>query len=439
MTTRSNSTSVVSRAPGLLIARFGSGVCVYDTSANLVHVLGPDAEALLAVLPRSLTLLADNTIDAHAVSDLLSGIDALAELGIVTVDDSEVVAGMASLASNAATGLDPGAATSPTEAVPSTAVPPTSENAISEHGRPERTMSERVLPEQDPLEDATPRPVGRPHRVLDRILVFRSDDRQLLNEIDEFLSASAVPSSDSAAADVFFDVTARDDGGVDLYALDLWAFHSRDGFFVQLPGVLHDFAAQSSTSIVFHAGAVGTPDGRVVLIPGSTEHGKSTMVAALVQRGCSYMGDEMIGVISNTLHALTYPAPLALDPNSRSVLGLPQEYQGPLTDPHELTSDVRLVSGEACAITEVVLPIYSEDHPGDPVIEHLEHVEALKALLANVTNLSRIDDDEFAALCQLAERVPVTRITHGDTLVVADQIMAGPLRGSSIQHPDRVK
>lgn len=73
----------------------------------------------------------------------------------------------------------------------------------------------------------------------------------------------------------------------------------------------------------------------------------------------------------------------------------------------------------------MILPTYSADHSGEPIMARIAGAEAPKALMANVTKLSRITDAEFAALCQLAERVPVIRVTHNDSMALAKRIIAG--------------
>lgn len=174
-------------------------------------------------------------------------------------------------------------------------------------------------------------------------------------------------------------------------------------------------------SDVLHAGAVLTPDRRVVLLTGASERGKSTLVAALVQRGCDYLGEEMTGVRSGTLNTLCYPTPLALDAASRELLGL-EPSGSPHTHPGELNSDVKFLSGEVEPVSEIVLPVFE---PGAAFsAARLEHTEALRALLECATNLGRAGDAGFETLCTIAEHVPVTRVVHGDSRALAESIIA---------------
>ena len=64
----------------------------------------------------------------------------------------------------------------------------------------------------------------------------------------------------------------------------------------------------------------------------------------------------------------------------------------------------------------------------DPVVpaiaaESLGPLESLRALLPAVINLARSGDDGWRTLCQLAELVPVTTITHPSSQDLAEQLV----------------
>lgn len=346
--------------------------CAYDLLTDRVHLLAPAAGRLLARLPTDRRSLLESAHDIpdHGDPDPSDefdrGIAALTALGILNRSHTYL------------------------------APMPVSGSTREPHG------------------DYT----GTSHHVLDQILAFRSTDQLLLDDIDRFMG---VGTRDTPPT-VLFDVEPRADGGVDLYASEHWAFPDIPSFFVQLPGAVHDFAPRSCSQIVFHAGAVRTPDRRVLLLPGGTEHGKSTLVAALVQAGCDYLGDEMTGVLAESLNCLCYPAPLALDNNGRQVLGLGPS-RSPHTDPRELNGEVVLLSGEVEPVNEVILPVFNLE--AEPLVEQLTPIDALRALLENTTNLHLAGELGFETLCAIAESVVVTRIVHGDTRKIAQSILSG--------------
>lgn len=70
------------------------------------------------------------------------------------------------------------------------------------------------------------------------------------------------------------------------------------------------FALHARDVIFFHAGAVGL-DGRVVLVPGRSFSGKTTLVEAAVRAGWEYYSDEF-AVIDATGSVHPYPRPLGV-------------------------------------------------------------------------------------------------------------------------------
>jgi len=110
-------------------------------------------------------------------------------------------------------------------------------------------------------------------------------------------------------------------------------------------GTLHDAALAAVKALddavvhrmqklrAVHAGAV-LIEGRVLLIPGSTHAGKSSLVAELLRRGASHFSDEY-ALIDNEGRTHSYPRPLLLR-NGRPLqsLVLPEELNASFaTDP----------------------------------------------------------------------------------------------------------
>lgn len=265
---------------------------------------------------------------------------------------------------------------------------------------------------------------GLSHPILRRCVAFRSTDAELLKRVDEFMASSAEHRVIDSSTIDWIDLTAHPDGGVLLRAADEWAFPTMANFWEQLPGVIHDHVAHSVDDVVLHAGAVRTADGSVAVVAGASGSGKSTMIAALVREGAGYLGDEMTGVEVDSLNAVACPTPLTLDDNSCRYLTLDQRGDVGVS-PTSLNVDVDIWTGVVAPVSVVLLPVY---RPGAEVsVTRLSVLDALKALLANAVNLGRVGEDGFAALCQLAERVPVISVEHPDALAVARALCAGDL------------
>lgn len=272
---------------------------------------------------------------------------------------------------------------------------------------------------------------GAVHAVLDHGIAFRGPDAELIAEVDAFLAGAL----DDRPATTWIDLEPEPGGSIVLTSTDEWRFPSRDGLFAQLPGVVNEHAARSHDRAVLHAGAVRTPRGEVLLVPGAVDAGKSTLIGALVRSGCDYLGDESIAVRPGTLDLIAYPKPLTLDATSRSVLGLP-----PSADPHlavdALRSDVVRLAGDVGPLDAVVLAEYVGPRPTHPDgrgdttdATRLDPTAAARALLTNCLNLERAGRVGLEDLCRVAESVPVIRIRHRGSVDLAEEIVARGVAG----------
>lgn len=66
--------------------------------------------------------------------------------------------------------------------------------------------------------------------------------------------------------------------------------------------------------LLVHAGAVVTPSGGGVLLPGGSGSGKTSLVAALVRRGFGYLSDEAGAIDPVSRRLFPYPKALAIKP-----------------------------------------------------------------------------------------------------------------------------
>jgi hypothetical protein len=245
------------------------------------------------------------------------------------------------------------------------------------------------------------------HGILDEGVRFRSDDRAALAQIDALLGLS---DERAATVDLGVDVSAD---GVRLGGFGAeQSYSSMAELLDALPTNLNRIAATSSTCIALHAGAVRSRDGDVVLLPATSGAGKTTLTAALVAAGWDYGSDEAVGVREGSLHAVAYAKPLVVDGISRLLLGLPVA-GGPNVAPPELRAGVEVLRGDMGPVTRVVLPRFEPD--AEPQLEPpLAPREALVAVLEHALNLRFVGEPGLRALCQLALRVPVQRLVHGD-------------------------
>lgn len=256
--------------------------------------------------------------------------------------------------------------------------------------------------------------VGKTHAILAHRVAFRSDDADLVTQIDDFLG-DAIDESPNQ----FIDVHSNGNGGIDVHASDTWCFPSEVALLSQVANVLNDHAARSHNILVIHSGAVRTPTGRTIVIAGPPDAGKSTLVGALIAHGCDYFGDESIGFRSD-LRPLGYPKPLTLDVMSRSLLGL-EAISDHSVRPELLRSDVRRLNVGNRAIDGVVIAYFQPD--ATFAIERLEPFVALEAICANVLNLARSASEGLVTVSAMAHQIPVWRMTRSDLESAVQWIM----------------
>src|SRR5919106_4168001 len=76
---------------------------------------------------------------------------------------------------------------------------------------------------------------------------------------------------------------------------------------------LNIIAGEATEQVLLHAAAVAGPEGGAVLLPGGTGAGKSTLAAASVGGGLTYVTDELVAVDRGTGLVKPYAKPLGLD------------------------------------------------------------------------------------------------------------------------------
>jgi len=95
---------------------------------------------------------------------------------------------------------------------------------------------------------------------------------------------------------------------------------------------------------LIHAGVTAHGD-KVVLLPAGTERGKSTLTAALIHAGFSYLSDDMAPIDKPTGRVFPFPLGLSLRPGSWQMVGrmFPELLDWPaLTAPYETLKVMRL-------------------------------------------------------------------------------------------------
>lgn len=196
-------------------------------------------------------------------------------------------------------------------------------------------------------------------------------------------------------------------------------------------GEVNNLAVNSvPDDLVLHAGAVAD-DGRGVLLPGGSNHGKSTLTTALVADGFSYLTDEAAAVTDGR-RIRPFTKSIALDPGSFPLFpslapdggleGLARAVA--CREWHIDPARVGPLSGPV-PVAAVVCPQWRAG--AATRVSPVEPVEALQLLLGDAFDFSVGGQAVFARLVELVESVPVVKLSYGDTaaaIVAVRKILA---------------
>lgn len=198
-------------------------------------------------------------------------------------------------------------------------------------------------------------------------------------------------------------------------ATHAFAATASDAFDVTFT-LLNDIAINDSPGhLVLHAGAVERDDS-IVVVAGPSGRGKSTLTAALVQRGFAYLTDEVVAVDPETLGVLPYPKPFDLDRSSAGLLGIdPGRADGAKGKVAiEQLGEVATGAGRVRLMVLLGEPATAAPAPPSPA-EQL--IELLANTFASTFEPGTAPPDPLGALATLDQRV---RIVHLERRSVED-------------------
>lgn len=171
-------------------------------------------------------------------------------------------------------------------------------------------------------------------------------------------------------------------------------------------------AIEGSLEFAVHA-AVVSHGASAIALPADSGGGKSTLAAAAVLCGLSYLSDEAL-VLNDQGKVLPYPKPIALSTWSCSILGIPSKRATKtLVTPQELGGVVRRSEAR---LTDVIVPSYGEDRA---LLERRPNSEAVTALLGKSFNHYKDPARAFRLATNAARRVRMWRLRYSDPMEAA--------------------
>jgi hypothetical protein len=181
---------------------------------------------------------------------------------------------------------------------------------------------------------------------------------------------------------------------------------------------IHDLVPRTAQDYLFLHAGVASRDGQAVLVPATMEHGKSSLILALLLQGFDYLSDELGALDPVTARALPFPKRITLEQDSlRFFPGLedrladrvglsaqlPQRYVRP--------EDVGVRAGGPSPVRWLVFPTL--DWNGAPRLSSLRRAEAVERMAANCFNLYRHQDAGVLLLGRLAKEAEAFRLDGG--------------------------
>lgn len=184
------------------------------------------------------------------------------------------------------------------------------------------------------------------------------------------------------------------------------------------------------SAVVFHAAAADLGDG-LVLFPGVSNAGKSTLVTQLVRRGHEYLTDEAVAVGVDSLHAIPFHKAICIEEGSQHLLpelspaaGLTATWD---VDPRTVGPG-RLSPGGM--IRAIVFPTFRAG--GSTEVRPLEPFEVMQKLISNAFDFDRVGQPAFDAMIRLANALPAYEFAHagGDGPLQTLENLFGRRRGA---------
>ncbi len=188
-----------------------------------------------------------------------------------------------------------------------------------------------------------------------------------------------------------------------------------------LVSTINRSAVEESEELAIHAGVVAIGD-RAIAFPSVSGNGKTTLTAACLLSGFSYISDEAL-VLDGDGAVIPYPKPLALSKWSCETLGIPEEGEETLVTTADLGADV---AQGGIRVTDVVVAEFGR--PAEELVP-LPQSDAVPVLLGLAFNHFRDPGHAFRIATDVASKTRVWSLNYADpqraALMLRDQLGPG--------------
>lgn len=175
---------------------------------------------------------------------------------------------------------------------------------------------------------------------------------------------------------------------------------------------------RSSGGLVLHAAAVALDASRVLVMPGTSGAGKTTLTAWLVKHGRDYLTDEAVYLPHESLELSALCRPLNLKRGSRAQLqalaplaaGVLSFEEGDIVDPSALGCQNPRTTG---VLALLVFPSFEQGKP--LTITQLSAGQTAQALLTFAANARSVPRHGLGEAARVARTVPAFSLRYGDS------------------------
>ncbi len=181
----------------------------------------------------------------------------------------------------------------------------------------------------------------------------------------------------------------------------------------ELHRAVHD---QVRDFLLLHAGAV-VRDGHALLLPAETASGKSSLTLGMLEKGASYLSDDLGALDPVTNRVYPFPKRIKLIPDTLEFFPGLEERLGdrdlPFTQWERFVrpEDVGASVAEPAIVKWIVFP--TADFDGPPVLEPITRAASVTEMAANCLNLYRFGDAGVVLLSRVAAEAEAFRLTGG--------------------------
>jgi hypothetical protein len=249
--------------------------------------------------------------------------------------------------------------------------------------------------------------------ILDTVFRVVSEDEETVRRIADHLIGFEKTDRPARAAHII-QITLDDKGTVTAHN-DCRRFSSAtsewDRLLTSVVAVINNAAIHRCKNFAVHSSVVDAK-GRTIALPATTGGGKTTLAAALVRTGLSYISDEAL-VLDEGGRVIAYPKPMALSPWSAEAVGLHHGEHERLAVPRDLGGEFGKGGG---ALTDVVVSQHGHDAAS---LEPIPRSETVPALLTHSFNHYKNPERAFRIVTKVAREAQAWRLTYGDPMEAA--------------------